>query len=303
VEDRRLVDKGELTAARRDENPEDWRAKMRKRKRQNPGQEPIARSLKSMRTTVELAPTGMKRSVENHTTWAKNQKCINWQVEWIREGNAGRSLSKALGNKPIGDVYAEFLEEERKSHLTDDEKRVEKKQKAMEKERLAREAKLDKALGLSTLSILQDPQTGAWATASAQMSAMAVTGSMSNTSKPPNPGYHFYLHRPKTPSSFPKVLVPLNPAKSFDKLLRRRLVLEFPTIYVLKAEPHDLPEDFMLEKDYLSATKQPPWQDSDTEMQDVNESSSEEDTSKSETSSSGSDSDSDEDMEDGEITE
>lgn len=304
VEDRGLVDKGELAAARRDENPADWRAKMRKRKRQNPGQEPIERTLKSMRTTVELAPKGMKRSAENHTTWAKNQKCINWQVEWIREGDAGRSLSRALGNRPIGDVYAEFLEEERKGRLTDEEKRLEKKQKAMEKERLAREAKNDESFVLSASSILQDSHTGAWVSASPQTSALAASGSMSNASKHPNPGSHFYLHLPKTPASFPKVLIPLNPDKSLDKLLRRRMLLEFPTIYVLKAGPHDLPEqDFMLEKDYLSATKQLPWQDSDTEMQDVNESSSEEDTPESETSSSGSDSNSDEDMEDGEIAE
>ena len=138
VEDRGLVERGELAAARRDQNPDEWRVKMQKRKRNNPGQEPIERSLKMMRTTVELAPKGMKRSGENATTWSKARRTIYWQVEWVREGNAGRSLSKVMGNRPIGEAYAELLEEERKNLLTDEEKRVEKKTKAKERERLAR---------------------------------------------------------------------------------------------------------------------------------------------------------------------
>jgi len=142
VEDRGLVGKEELAAARRDEDPGEWRVKMRKRKRQNPGQEPIERALKAMRTTVELAPKGMKRSLDNGTTWARNKKCINWQVEWVREGNAGRSLSKVMGNKPIGEAYSEFLEEERKNSLTDEEKRLERKQRERQaKEERARLAK------------------------------------------------------------------------------------------------------------------------------------------------------------------
>jgi hypothetical protein len=302
VEDRGLVEKRELAAARRDEDPDQWRVRMQKRKRQNPGQEPIERCLKMMRTTVELAPKGMKRSLENSTTWAKTRRTINWQVEWIREDHAGRSLSKVMGNKPIGEAYAHLLEEERKSLLTSEQKLLEKKAKE-KKSRLARAAmKSDGAFELSSLSILQDPQTGAWpsASASAPIDPLRAIGSTSTEPKPSIPDHYLYLHRPKTQSSFPKVLIPLNPTHPLEKLLRRRLVLEFPTIYVLKAGPDDLPEDeFMLERDYLSATRQPPWQDSDIEMRDGTE-SSEEDT-ESDTSSSGSDSD--DDAEEGEIAE
>lgn len=304
VEDRGLVEKEELAAARRNENPDEWRVRMQKRKRQNPGQEPIERSLKIMRTTVELAPKGMKRSGENATTWSKARRTINWQVEWIREGHAGRSLSKVMGNKPIGEAYADLLEEERKSLLTDDERRLEKSQKAKEKkERLARTTKKsDGAFDLSALSILQDPETGAWGSASEQIEPLEAIGSTHTQPKPSIPDHHLYLHRPKTQSSFPKVLIPLNPTKPLEKLLRRRIVLEFPTIYVLKARPEDLLKNtFMLERAYLSATLQPPRQDSDTDMRDESEISGEEDT-ESETSSSGSGSD-DDDAEEGEISE
>ena len=297
VEDRGLVERAELDAARRDQNQDEWRVKMRKRKRQNPGQEPIERCLKIMRTTVELAPKGMRRSTENATTWSKPRKTIYWQVEWIREGDAGRSLSKVLGNKPIGEAFEELLEEERKSQLTADEKRLQKKKRAKERERdrLARAATLD----LSAMSILQDPMTAAWGSAMTEPALLTV-GSIPTQHNTSIQGCQFYLLRPKTPSSFPKVLTPLNPAKPLEKLLRRRLVLEFPTIYVLKTGPQDLADSFMLERDYLSATRQPAWLDSDVEMLDGSESSTEEATDR-ETSSSGSDSD--DIVEEGELSE
>ena len=276
MEDRGLVEKGELAAARRNQNQDEWRDRMRKRKRQDPGLEPIERCLKMMRTTVELAPKGMQRSEENATTWSKPRKTIYWQVEWIREGTARRSLSKVFGNKPIGEAYTELLEEERKSRMTGDEKRLEKKQRAKERERdrLARAAILD----LAAPSILQDPATAAWAFPSAQIVDEMANGSTPSQSIPSISGYHLFLLRPKTPSSFPKVLTFLNPAKPLEKLLRRRLVLEYPTLYVLEAGPADLPKGFMLERDYLSATQQPPWLDSDIEMGNGNESSSDEET-------------------------
>lgn len=254
-----------------------------------------------MRTTVELAPKGMKRSLENATTWARTRRTINWQVEWIREEHAGRSLSKVMGNKPIGEAFADLLEEERKNLLTDNERWLEKKAKEKKAKLLRAATKSDGPFDLSSSATLQDPQTGAWASASALIEPFRAIGSTPIEPKPAIPDHHFYLHRPKTQSSYAKVLIPLNPIHPLEKLLRRRLVLEFPTIYVLKAGPDDLPEDdFMLERDYLSATRQPPWQDSDTEMRNGNESNSEEDPD-SETSSSGSDSD--DDAEEGEIAE
>jgi hypothetical protein len=107
--------------------------------------------------------------------------------------------------------------------------------------------------------------------------------------------YHFYLHRPLTPSSFPKVLVPLDLNKSLTDLLRKREVLEFPTIYVLDSQPEDLPEKFMLEKHYLAAIGEAPVENSDTDT-DMTDSSEEESTS-----GSSSDEDSEVSLEEGEI--
>jgi hypothetical protein len=289
-----------LAAARKDEL-NGWHVKMRKRKRLHPGQEQIERTLKRLHTTVELAPKGMKRSVENATTWSKGNKTIYWQVEWIREGHAGRSLSRVLGYKPIGEAYGEFLTEERKRLMTDEEKRLEKSEEKKERKRLAQAAaKPNGAFNLFASTVLQDPNTEAWCSAPAQ--TVQALGSIHKRPNPSILGCHFYLHRPKTESNFPKILIPLDPAKSLDHILQRRLVLEFPTLYVLKTGPDDLESEYMSERDYLAATRRPPLQDSDTEMRDESESQGTE-SSEKDTGSEKSDSSSDDNKEEGEISE
>lgn len=66
---------------------------------------------------------------------------------------------------------------------------------------------------------------------------------------PPHP--YFYLHRPRTRSKLP-VLIPISPDKTITETLRDRIVLEFPTIYVLTEAPESMPrEKFMLDEEYI----------------------------------------------------
>ncbi|EEH41953.2 hypothetical protein PAAG_03874 [Paracoccidioides lutzii Pb01] len=64
--------------------------------------------------------------------------------------------------------------------------------------------------------------------------------------------HYFYLHRPQSRSRVP-VLIPLaTESVTISDVLRSRVVLEFPTFYVLPWAPKELPEDgFMLEEVYL----------------------------------------------------
>ncbi|EEH47270.2 uncharacterized protein PADG_03368 [Paracoccidioides brasiliensis Pb18] len=64
--------------------------------------------------------------------------------------------------------------------------------------------------------------------------------------------HYFYLHRPQSRSRVP-VLIPLaTESVTLSDALRSRVVLEFPTFYVLPWAPKELPEDrFMLEEVYL----------------------------------------------------
>lgn len=65
----------------------------------------------------------------------------------------------------------------------------------------------------------------------------------------------FYLHHPSLPSRHP-VLIPISPAATLASALSNRLVLEFPTIYVLH-QHHDekLPERFVSEEEFFHMAK------------------------------------------------
>lgn len=65
-----------------------------------------------------------------------------------------------------------------------------------------------------------------------------------------NEQHRFFLLRPRTTSSR-HVLIPLDPSTTLAECLRGRTVLEFPTIYVFTNATAQLPEEFMLEDDYL----------------------------------------------------
>jgi hypothetical protein len=60
---------------------------------------------------------------------------------------------------------------------------------------------------------------------------------------------NFYLHCPNTPSAI-KSLVPINPNATIADVVKERLLLEFPTIFILYDPPEMLPEPFILEADY-----------------------------------------------------
>ncbi|KZF19436.1 hypothetical protein L228DRAFT_285854 [Xylona heveae TC161] len=64
------------------------------------------------------------------------------------------------------------------------------------------------------------------------------------------PNIHMYLLRPHTASSS-KVLIPVAQSSSLAECLRERVVLEYPTFYILLSPPPSLPDGFILEADYL----------------------------------------------------
>ncbi|TVY90856.1 putative box C/D snoRNA protein [Lachnellula willkommii] len=283
VENRRLVKESELKAAREGED--------RRRPKNAPeGEACINRILLAYKIRVYRAPSGMKRNTENTTNWSKKQTDINWQVEWIRDSDSGRLLEKALGFKRVGEAYYEAHESARRSNLTSAQKNIEKKRKLGQiKERYTKRMKLEHEgkQEMTTIPRLQCSSTGAWNVPQRLLAAGEVE-------QDEVPAWifslHFYLHRPNTPSTFPKVLVPLDPSKPLLDQLRKRELMEFPTIYI--REQDTLPENCMLEKDFLKATGQ------ETTNPDEQSSSSEEE-SDDDSSTSGSDSDSE--IEEGEV--
>ena len=227
VEDMDAISRGELRRARRGEDEEEWK---RRNEKEVKGEVCIARMLQQMKCNVITAPKGMRRNKENTSNWNRRNGTINWQVEWMRGESAERLLYRVLGNQAIGQAYDLICEEERILSLSPEEKRADKKRKARDfnaaQARKAKKARLEQGRlpELSTTSVLQDPERGTWDFTPVYMAIPYLSQEESPEPEPaiPRPNYHLYLHRPLTPSSFPKILVPLDLEKTLTELLRKR---------------------------------------------------------------------------------
>ena len=71
---------------------------------------------------------------------------------------------------------------------------------------------------------------------------------------------YYYLHAPRLPSQHP-VLIPLLPEASLSESLRGRLVLEFPTIFVLAIEAEKLPDRYITEEMFFKKLQQEGYRD------------------------------------------
>lgn len=257
VEEKRLLNRKDLLG---DEDRGRWKG---------PHQEGVSlllrKALEISYVVIDRAPKGMKRNKDNTTNWSKPKKCVNWQVEWVQD-NGSRFFGKVLEIDPIAQAYAGLVEEERRAGMTPAERREEKKRKAetVENERATKKVRTTSDSDpLIQRSVLQNPDSSAWdivlgndAQESKDVSTMrdgsdTIYTAHYDTYKA-SLGCYFYLHRPYTPSSCPKVLIPLHPGGTLSVLLRNRVLLEFPTIYALSSPPTNLPDEFMLESDYLA---------------------------------------------------
>lgn len=132
------------------------------------GDQKVRKEVLRMGVRVERLPRGMARQKRNATSWSRKQRCVVWQVEWVREKgstqepaqvegaaslmgewpigegltdteSSGRRVpsldtthSKILTTTPLGDAYAALLEEQRRAAMTPEEKSREKKRRAQE---------------------------------------------------------------------------------------------------------------------------------------------------------------------------
>lgn len=295
IEDLGIVEAEELEHARMGINEKELREQDEMNgKEYARGEVQMEKILKDRKIRVIKAPKGMRRNTENTTNWNRKHRCMNWQVEWIRAPNAERTLYKALDKFPLGHVFDIMFEEERKLNMTPEQKTAERKRKAAERgPRHSKKPKLEETT-ITAVSTLQNSETSAWNITSVYSIPDAVQ------TEPPPPqkhrDYHFYLHRPLTPASYPKVLVPLDTNQRLSDLLRNRDVMEFPTVHVLEKAPENLPPTFMLENAYLEAVGgKVPRLDTDTEMSGTGKGASDD--------SNDSDDTSDSSVEEGEISE
>ncbi|KPI38199.1 Box C/D snoRNA protein 1 [Cyphellophora attinorum] len=176
--------------------------------------ERLAGLVKERGITWRRAPKGMKRRLENHTRIENGG--VSWTVEFLLP-EAKRVCLLVPDSRTVGEAWEMGTAKPQKSKGG--------KRKRSSGEEGAMAAKKQQA-------------------ASPSSDARIVTADFDQE-------HHFYLLRPNTLSKV-KVLRPVNRTEKLIDILRIRVVMEYPTLYV-KAEPPDrLGPPFMLEEKYLT---------------------------------------------------
>jgi hypothetical protein len=236
------------------------------------GEAALRRALERAQVMVDRAPRGMGRSKGNGTRWLNKSKQIAWSVEW-RTTEGGEVQHDCLESGTLSDLYGSFLRSKeprtKKRKVRHGAARTGQDEGTEESTIL--QGSVHEAGGSSEappatqeedLEQITEAQTGAPTSMPLELHDEPQEASDPKTPlKRPSPSSEeqiaqkFYLHRPHTPSSQPTVLIPLSPSETLTSALQGKIVLEFPTIYVLTEAPDELPRAYVTEETYLSGQR------------------------------------------------
>ncbi|RDW61758.1 uncharacterized protein DSM5745_10430 [Aspergillus mulundensis] len=228
---------------------------------------------------VIKAPRGMSRAKANGSRWHPKQKCLHWTIEWVTDN--GTKRMNCAETATIGEGY------DRAFPLTREERQLRAQELDATKET---EAEANKDSDSTQVQLQQQlestipapesetvPQSTTTTTDSSLPPNNHPTGPSpaqdetepvsQQTPTPPstqnNPvtshrNVYFYIHRPRTATKQP-VLAALSPSTSLTAALKDRVVLEFPTIYILRSplslesstETEESNAKYILEAEYL----------------------------------------------------
>ncbi|KXL46216.1 hypothetical protein M433DRAFT_106988 [Acidomyces richmondensis BFW] len=192
--------------------------------------------------TIQRAPVGMSRQKNNNTRATKNGG-IFWTVEWA-------TTEKAIGVQqdcPEASSATGPFEIDLKTSSTSSDNRE-----------------------LTSNQDLSDDIPGKAAEPGPPTTTTEAVGPFRPDEIPPSAkgqpvaevaaqhrsdthSHQFFLLRPATISSS-RVLIPLRADATLTESLEGQTVQEYPTIYVMSPNQENLPEGFMLEKDYIAST-------------------------------------------------
>ncbi|KAH9865512.1 hypothetical protein J1614_009097 [Plenodomus biglobosus] len=220
---------------------------------------------------VIRAPQGLSRQRENKSHISRTKRAnrnIVWTVEWL-DASKKRVLTETSSTAYVKDAnpFYQYSHQHRskkrklangasqsaESTLPADGTRV----AAEELDRQSPERQEDQSKGEEEISEQLPSKTnvspaiqGQDAHISKEETVPDSDNNATSTLDKDKERHHFYLLRPRT-SSTRRVLIPLDTSQSLGENLRGHTVLEFPTIYVFPGSTTQLPDEFMLEEEYL----------------------------------------------------
>lgn len=172
---------------------------------------------------VLRAPPGMSRALQNKSKWDNRHKCLVWTVEWILE-NGAQVFTNCQETRTITEAFANAV----------GRRKVQSRQIHASKI-MSSEQDLD-------IKSIDEQQRSDGSDSAAYAEST------------PHAENHFYLHRPNLPSHV-RCLIPVQPGARIKDVIRDRVLIEFPTIFVLGACQEKLQEPFITEEEYLKGTR------------------------------------------------
>ncbi|KAL4747244.1 hypothetical protein BDW72DRAFT_18118 [Aspergillus terricola var. indicus] len=214
------------------------------------------------RVRVIKAPRGMSRAKMNGSRWHPKQKCLQWTIEWVTDNGTKRmncaetaTVAEAYDRAfPLTREERQLRTEESTSisepeHASAQEPAKESTQETknnVEPDENAEPTQLQSQIHQPSKSVMlvseSSPETARQHVLPGNHptpprdSTTQSTSRLLSPSKPPSPhrSVFFYIHRPRTATKHP-VLAPLSPELTLTTALQDRVVLEFPTFYVLQS--------------------------------------------------------------------
>jgi hypothetical protein len=187
------------------------------------------------RTNIEIensgaivlkAPEGMSRNKQNKSRWNMKHRYFSWTVEWILP-DGSKSLANIQASRTVAEAF---------THTVGG--KALRKRKRTEEDAVTQPRRKDSVL---------EPQEESETNAKECLEAPNL-----KEAKPGNnllSGLHFYLHCPNTPSAI-KSVIPIDPDAKIADIVKERLLIEFPTFFILYDTSEMLAKPFILEADY-----------------------------------------------------
>jgi hypothetical protein len=188
------------------------------------------------RTNIEIensgaivlkAPEGMSRNKQNKSRWNMKHRYFSWTIEWVLPDES-KSLAYVRASRTVAEAFSQNVGG-----------------KALRKRKRTEEDAVTQPCRGASIPEHHD-ESEANATESLEPRSLKEGRSDSNLLS----NLHFYLHCPNTPSAI-KSVVPIDPDATIADIVKERLLLEFPTIFILYDPPKMLSKPFILEADYM----------------------------------------------------
>jgi len=242
----------------------------------------LRHAIQAAQVTIERAPKGMSRQKQNKTHWLPRLKCVEWSVEWLHADYSSH-LDLVKDDMPLWQAHL-FLtrrlsREPKKRKREADEPNPSttfdgKLESGTSQSHNRTKDTTNEAFTTENVSFKDHdsarPENSPLAGASAAENGVEeITDTKHDLPSPlqsnsvkleevpkwkagdaDSAGNYYYLVKPRARSNC-KILVPLSPGDVLSECLKQQTVLEFPTIQVLSCPPAEIPNDYLLERDYL----------------------------------------------------